>query len=497
MAVRQPEHGGILRIVDLAPPRVFGYPPEGRGMDFRYCCPCMQRLISFDRDGERVPELAESWEADKNGNAVILRLKKGVKFHDGTDFNAEAVRWNLQLYIDARHSNYECIDRMDVIDKLTLRVKINSSPNWFMANCAGASAGFMISPTAFEANGLDWCRTHPVGTGPFQFDSYKPEVYLKYARFDDYWGGKPYLDAVEIRMVKDPAVAAGMLEAGEVELGRTLPIQNIAELQRKGFGVISSQGIRCRYLSPSTLNEGSPIANKKIREAFEYAIDRDAVAKMLDIGTGLVVPVYQLPAPGAPGYRKNYGRKHNPAKARQLLAEAGHPDGIKMTATLQNDLEWMSVGSALQSYCEAVGFTLKTEYATRAKVEEMDFLKGWDGYLCGLASIHAEEPTIIRYAWKCAPKGYRPGKDLLHQTSLKRPPEFCALLDESSTASTVEGHLRAYEKAAGMLVDELMWTPLYGIRDSCVMTPHVQDCDIFKSKSGNCYNLGETWLKKK
>jgi len=64
-------------------------------------------------------------------------------------------------------------------------------------------------------------------------------------------------------MVKDPAVAAGMLEAGEVELGRTLPIQNIAELQRKGFGVISSQGIRCRYLSPSTLNEGSPIANKK------------------------------------------------------------------------------------------------------------------------------------------------------------------------------------------------------------------------------------------
>jgi len=302
---------------------------------------------------------------------------------------------------------------------------------------------------------------------------------------------------VEIRMVKDPAVAAGMLEAGEVELGRTLPIQNIAELQRKGFGVISSQGIRCRYLSPSTLNEGSPIANKKIREAFEYAIDRDAVAKMLDIGTGLVVPVYQLPAPGAPGYRKNYGRKHNPAKARQLLAEAGHPDGIKMTATLQNDLEWMSVGSALQSYCEAVGFTLKTEYATRAKVEEMDFLKGWDGYLCGLASIHAEEPTIIRYAWKCAPKGYRPGKDLLHQTSLKRPPEFCALLDESSTASTVEGHLRAYEKAAGMLVDELMWTPLYGIRDSCVMTPHVQECDIFKSKSGNCYNLGETWLKKK
>lgn len=496
MAALQPEYGGTLRIVDVAPPSVFGYPPEMRGMDFRYSCPSLQRLITFDHDGERVPELAEFWEADPNAKGVIIHIRKGVKFHDGTDLNAEAVRWNLQLYIDAQHSNYECIERMDVVDEHTLRVKLNSSPTWFIANCGGASGGFIISPAGFEAHGLDWCRTHPVGTGPFQFDSYKPDAYLKYARFDDYWGDKPYLDAVKILMVKNLAVAAGMLEAGEAELGRTFPIPNIAELQRKGFTVRASQGIRCRYLTPSTINEDSPVANKKVREAFEYAIDRDAIANILDISTSLVIPVYQLPASGMPGYREKYGRKYNPQKARQLLAEAGYPDGVEITATLQNDPDWMSIGAALEGYCAAVGITLKIEYATRSKVEDMDFLKGWDGYLSCLAMIYAEEPTVIRYAWKCPPRGSIRGKDSLHLSSLKRPPEFCTSLEESSTASTVEGHLSAYEKAAGLLSDELMWTPICGIHDSYVLTPYVQDCDIFKSKSGNCYNLGKTWIKK-
>jgi peptide/nickel transport system substrate-binding protein len=497
MEALQPKHGSTLRIVDTASSRVFGYPPEMRGMDFRYSCPCLQRLISFDHAGERVPELAEFWEADANAEGVTLHLRKRVKFHDGSELDAQAVKWNLQLYIDAQHSNYECIERMDVINKYTLHVKLNSSPTWFMANCAGASGGFMISPTAFEANGLDWCRTHPVGTGPFQFENYKPDAYLKYVKFDDYWGDKPYLDAVEILMVKDPTLAAGMLVEGEAELGRTFPIPNIAELQRKGFIVRSSQGIRCRYLTPSTINEDSPVAIKKVREAFEYAIDRDAIANMLDIGTGLVIPVYQLPASGMPGYRENYGRKYNPQKSRQLLAEAGYPDGVEMAATLQNDPDWISMGAALQDYCAAVGIKLKIEYATRSKVEEMDFLKGWDGYLSCLAMIYAEEPTVIRYAWKCPPKGAIRGKDALHLSSLKRPYEFCVFLEESSTASTVEGHIWAYEKAAGLLSDELMWTPICGIHDSCVMTPRVQDCDIFKSKSGNCYNLGKTWLTKK
>jgi peptide/nickel transport system substrate-binding protein len=465
-------------------------------MDFRYSCPCLQRLITFDRDGERVPELAESWEDDPDSNGVIIHLRKGVKFHDGTDFDAESVRWNLQLYIDAQHSNYECIDRMDVVDKHTLRVKLNSSQTWFLANCGGASGGFIISPAAFETHGLDWCRSHPVGTGPFQFDSYKIDACLKYLRFDDFWGDKPYLDGIEIWMVKDHAVAAGMLERGEAEIGRTFPIQTISALQRKGFTVRSSQGIRCRYLTPSTINEDLPVANKKVREAFEHAIDRDAIANMLDIGTGLVVPVYQLPDSGMPGYRENYGRKYNPAKARQLLAEAGCPDGVEITATLQNDPDWISAGAALQDYCQAVGIALKIEYATRSKVEKMDFLEGWSGYLSCLAMIFAEEPTVIRYAWKCPPKGSVRGKDLLHLSSLKRPPEFCAFLEESSTASTVEGHLWAYEKAAGMLSDELMWTPIYGIRDSFVMTSRVQDCDIFESKSGNCYNLSKTWINR-
>ncbi|MCL2669058.1 MAG: ABC transporter substrate-binding protein, partial [Syntrophaceae bacterium] len=476
MAVLQPEHGGTLKIVDVVPPHVFGYPPEMRGMDFRYSCPCLQRLITFDEAGKRIPELAESWKDDPEGMGVLLHLRKGVKFHDGTDFDAEAVRWNMQIYIDGKHSNYECIERMEVVDRHTLRVKLNSSPTWFIANCGGASGGFIISPTAFAVHGLEWCRTNPIGTGPFRFDSYQAGTYLKYVRFDGYWGDRAYLDAVELRMVKDLKVAAGMLESGEADIGRTFPTENVAELQKKGFTVRASHGIRCRYLTPSTVNEGSSVANKIVREAFEYAIDREAIAKTLDVGTGLVIPVYQYPAPGTVGYRENYGRKYDPSKARALLAEAGYPDGVEITATLQNDPDWVAIGSALQGYCAAVGIRLKIKYCPRAEVEDMDFLKGWDGYLSCLAMIYAEEQTVIRYAFKCPPPGAVRGKDSLHLCSMKRPDAFCVYLEESSMVMTAEGHHQAFEKAAGVMCDELMWTPISGIKDSCVVAHRVQDC---------------------
>ena len=113
----------------------------------------------------------------------------------------------------------------------------------------------------------------------------------------------------------------------------------------------------------------------------------------------------------------------------------------------------------------------------------------------GLSMIHAEEATVIRYAFKCPPKGSVRGKDLLHLTSLKRPSEFCDFLEESATAGTSDGHLWAFGKAAGVMADEVMWTPICGIRDAIVTTSSVQDCDIFWSKSGNCYNLAHTWLK--
>ena len=160
-------------------------------------------LLRGDKKGNIIPWLAESYKIADDQKSITFSLRKGVKFHDQSDFNALVAKWNLDNFIDAKmQENWASVD---VVDDYTIRVNFTKWQNTLLSTFVEPTfPAFIVSKTAFEKNGKDWMRTHPVGTGPFIFDSSVLDVNYKVKRNPDWWvKGKPYLDGINYIIVGD------------------------------------------------------------------------------------------------------------------------------------------------------------------------------------------------------------------------------------------------------------------------------------------------------
>src|SRR4051794_724254 len=328
----QPQNGGIMRVVENAEGGApLGTPWEIRGIDTKLPKPAIETLLREDPNGNYSPWLAESWKVDPATNSLTLSLAKGVKFQDGTDFNAEAVKWNLQHAIDAK--NVTGWKSFDAVDPTTLRINFEAYQNDYLSALSGTTVGGMISPTAFDKNGLEGARNNPVGTGPFKLDSFERGSKLRYVKWDGYWKkaqGLPHLDGVEYLFIRDSMTQqTAMLAKGDqrVDVLASTSGEQAAALKAQGLNVLSMP-VGPVSLIPDSKNADSPLSKEKVREAISYAIDRESIAKAR--GFGYWQPAYQLPNPGSPQFLTDFaGHKYDAAKAKQLLAEGGFPTGFK------------------------------------------------------------------------------------------------------------------------------------------------------------------------
>ena len=195
--------GGTLTILNaLAPANNVGIPWDTNtqswwAIEYLYAEP----LIVYTRQGTVEPWLATSWTVDSTSAnpSITFSLRKGVKFQDGTDFNADAVKWQLDKVISIAAANAGAWKSVDVVDPYTVKLNLKSFQNSIWQDLSGLNANsFFISPTQYKTKGEDYARQHPVGTGPFQVTSFSKDQYIKTARYDGYWGGKPYLDGVDL-----------------------------------------------------------------------------------------------------------------------------------------------------------------------------------------------------------------------------------------------------------------------------------------------------------
>lgn len=291
-----------------------------------------------------VPALAESW--DIKGKEVTFKLRKGVKFHDGTDWNAKAALWNLEQEATNKKSVALVItDQVDpkgfqVIDDYTLKVTLLYPSASFLAGIADNRVhSLMISPTALEKLGEDKYQDAPVGTGPFQFVEWKRNNQLTLKKNPNYWrmgaDGQPlpYLDGITYRTIIDDSVRLLELKSGNIELlefiqGKDVPsIKSNPEL---AYIESTATGLHRDFF----FNAQNDIwgKNLKLRQAAMYAIDHEALAKTL--GQGIGVPAKYLPMPGAVGYDEKVPYYWlDVAKAKSLLAEAGYAGGIDLDIT--------------------------------------------------------------------------------------------------------------------------------------------------------------------
>jgi peptide/nickel transport system substrate-binding protein len=475
------QYGGILRVVDAAPGSPFGVPWEIIGVSTCSAVPVLESLIRMDRQSNMLPCLAESWKVAPDQKSITFNIKKGVKFHDGTDLNAEAVRFNLQAQMDAKIGDTMKWASVETVGDYTVRIILKAYDNRLFVSFAG-NLGSIISPTWLHKNGIDAARWHPVGTGPFEFVSYERDVATKYKKFKDYWDeGKPYLDGVEIRYMRDIQTIKASLLANEIDVFGADGGELIAELVSKGFKEVSTDnGIV--MLFPDSANPDSPLANKEVREALAYAIDREAVAKAR--GFGYWQPTNQFAFPEHSAYLKDYiGPMYDPAKAKQLLAKAGYPNGFKTKLIPQPFIVDRDATLAIQAFLAAVGIQADVEFPDISRYREYQ-TKGWRGLLIHPWGFFPNYNQIIGF--------YFYGSQQF--ISMQRPPGLEKLFNES--IETIGPDIKKVQALHRLLIEHQTVIPVYRHTRNYVFQKNVHDTGHMKWFAWPVWSPGEAWLSK-
>ena len=465
----KPQYGGIMKCIRGAFPKVIGYPPEFFPLDSIFALPVIERLNEWDEKGNPIPVLAESWEGDPVNKTITWHLRKGVKFHDGTPWNAEACRWNFQLGIDAKRlPDGRFVKSLEVVDEYTLKMHLTEYTR--LLTQENYSWAMMISPTAFEKAGggdieksKEWARKNSVGTGPFKVVEFKRDNIIRYVRNDNYWRkGMPYLDGIEVRFILDPMTASAMMEAGEADVWQDVAfVQNVLDLEKKGFKVNWGPGMFYALL-PNSSDPKSPYAKKKVREAIEYAIDRPDMAKRL--GYGKYEPAHQLATSLWSGYVQGYDpRPYNPEKARKLLAEAGYPNGLKTKILALNMSRDAAV--ALQANLGEAGITADLDICDMARYAQSVFGTGWSDLVFAAHGINPSLTDLFIH-FGPSPMTYRTG-------NIAKSPEYLALIDKALHTYDDAAYVEAIKEIVKQAGADAMVIPIYRSANAVVMRPYV------------------------
>jgi ABC-type transport system substrate-binding protein len=328
-----PEYGGILRVIATSGPQMLSYVPVMGPGDRSVIFPAAEALVDTTTErGEMSegvePVLAEKVDVDADALTITFHIRKGVKFSDGSELTAEVARWNLQQVIDAGAMPYmDYFKGFKIPDTYTLVIELTKFNNQMMPTWGWWTA--MYSKAAWDAGsggdleaGKEWARTNIVGTGPFILKSFERDVSLTWERNPNYWReGRPYLDGIQVTIIPDSVTARAAFEAGDADVWGAPP-KDAQELMAKGYVKQSAWPLLPWGLWPNSANPDCKMADKSLREAAEYAIDKAGITQA--VGQGMYKTLKALPVEGEWGYDANRGREYDPQKAKDLLAAAGY-----------------------------------------------------------------------------------------------------------------------------------------------------------------------------
>lgn len=320
----------------------------------------MEGLVGFDKDMNVIPKLAEEWEASEDAMEFTFKLREGVEFHDGSIFNAEAVKINIDRLADPnnnlkRHSMVSMVDEVIVVDEYEVKV-ILKEPFGAMINNFAHPSVMMHSPKSLEEKEKD-VGLHPIGTGPFKFKEWEPGDHLTFVKNDNYWReGYPKVDSITFKPVPENGARIAMLQTGEADFIYPVPTEQAEQIDGdNGIEVVIGESIVTQYASINTLKE--PFNDIKVRQALNYAVDKEAFVNVVLDGHGspldsIVAPKVQYYVPQDP-----YG--YDIDKAKQLLEEAGYGNGFKANVWSANSSTTIKATEFLQQQLAQVGIELE------------------------------------------------------------------------------------------------------------------------------------------
>ncbi|TDD51658.1 ABC transporter substrate-binding protein [Saccharopolyspora elongata] len=324
------EGGQHLRVAWRSNPSSLDPQRGNSGSDHAILYTMYDTLVSFDpKTLEPAPGLAESWNQD-DPTALVLHLRPDVRFHDGTPVDAQAVKYNIERAKGPKSnikSDVAAVTGVDVLDARTVRLNL-ARPDSSLLLTLADRAGMLVSPTAAEREG-DAFERNPVGAGPWKFVEWRYGQLVRVERFPGYWQrGLPHLDSIDFTIMKDGSTAVNALRSGQQDMVFNPPPQDVGLLSAaKGTKVAAGPQL---YQLIIYLDLSAPVfRDQRVREALNLALDREQILKVTQFGQGepgwtpLPSDHWAFPKSAVPTY------PHDPDRARRLLADAGHADGLR------------------------------------------------------------------------------------------------------------------------------------------------------------------------
>jgi peptide/nickel transport system substrate-binding protein len=291
-----------------------------------------ETLIGFDQDMKIVPRLAERWEVAPDGVTWTFHLRRGVRFHDGTPFNADAVRRNFARVLDpeAKHKRlvlFNMVGQVEAPDEFTVRIVTKYPFGAFEPTMAHVSAA-IVNPTVAEAHGKEFGlgADRASGTGPYKIAAWKKDQEIVLERHDDYWGEKGRTKHIIYRPIPEAAARVLALEAGDVDVITRVPSADIARLEKApGIRVTKTPSVGMQQFRFNVTK--APYHDVRVRQAISHAINRRAIVD--NLVSSFARPSTSALTPIMRGYANLGEIPYDPEKARQLLKAAGYPNGFK------------------------------------------------------------------------------------------------------------------------------------------------------------------------
>jgi peptide/nickel transport system substrate-binding protein len=409
------------------------------------------KLFDVNETLDVVPQLALSQTTSDDGKEVTIKLRPGVKFHDGEPMDAEAVKYSLDRHLTMpgsfRKPDLGSVDRVEVVDPLTVRLVLKAPFSPLIAQLTDR-AGMIVSPKAAKEVG-DKFGQKPVCAGPFKFVERVQQDRIVLEKFGDYWNkDNIHFDRVVFSPIPDSTVRLANLRSGQLDMLERAPATDIKEIKANPRLKLASV-VSLAY-SGITMNIASKDAGKtglgidaKVRQALNFAIDRKAINEVAF--NGEFMPGNQWVNPQSPWYQKAFPvTERNVEKAKALLKDAGVKTPLVIDFMVPNNPEARQVSEIVQAMAAEAGFDMKirvTEFATSLTQAEQGnyqaYLLNWSG---------RTDPDGNAYSFHVC------GQPLNYTGYCNK--EIDALLGEARTKSGIEARKPIYEKATRILLDE-------------------------------------------
>ena len=411
----------------------------------------MDPLIVLGPDGTYQPWLATEWSVSEDGLVWTFKLRDDVTFHNGEPFNAESVKFTFENAVNIEKSSQTTVinefDTINIIDDYTIETVTNRTNPIWLSQIAHL---FMMPPQYSEEAGAQGFNEAPVGTGAFKFVEWIKDDRVTVEKNADWWNGEPKVDRITFRTIPEASARVASLQAGETDIIEVVPFDSIAQIEaQEGLSVLNRGGA-ITYIGLDTLR-GLPTEDKRVRQAMNYAVDAGAIAEFILSGRAQVVPGGLWPV--SPGWDPDLPFYNDKEKAKELLAEAGYPDGFEIKfniAQVQGMLQFKEVAEAVQAELAQVGIT--------ANIEELETAAMFDAYA-------AKEFEMYFFPWRSNPEVARHFNTLLHSQTrgyyYANAEEMDPLIDAFMTEMDLEKRAEAGKALNEFVHEEAPWIFMY------------------------------------